>query len=118
MQSVRSPPLFSGKERPWRDAPSYGPTTGRVNTSICFGVSDLRIRPAAEADIPVILSFIRDLAEYEKLPQEVVATEERLRRALFGSPSRAEVVLACQGQDPVGFALFFHSFSTFLGLPG
>jgi GNAT superfamily N-acetyltransferase len=78
----------------------------------------LTIRPATRADIPLVLSFIRDLAEYEKLAHEVVATEEKLAQALFGPRPYAEVLFAYEGGEPVGFALFFHSFSTFLGLPG
>ena len=78
----------------------------------------IRIRSAGVDDVPLILSFIRDLAEYEKLPHEVVATEDLLRRALFGSRPFAEVLIASLGEEPVGFALFFHNFSTFLGLPG
>lgn len=79
---------------------------------------DLRIRPAQPDDVPTILRFIRDLAEYEKLAHEVVATEERIRTALFGPRRYAEVVFACEGAREVGFALFFHTFSTFLGQPG
>jgi len=78
----------------------------------------LRIRPAVEADVPLILCFIRELAEYERLLDEVVATEERLRRTLFGPLPGAEVVIAEQGGEPVGFALFFHNYSTFLAQPG
>lgn len=81
-------------------------------------MSSISIRPAVAADVPLVLQFIRDLAEYEKLPHEVVATEERVRKALFGPRPYAEVVFACQGNEEVGFALFFHNFSTFLGLPG
>ena len=81
-------------------------------------MSSFSIRPAAPADVPLVLQFIRDLAEYEKLPHEVVGTEERLRKALFGPRPYAEVVFACQDKEEVGFALFFHNFSTFLGLPG
>ena len=78
----------------------------------------LHIRPAAEPDVPLILSFIRGLAEYERLAHEVVATEELLRRNLFGERRAAEVLLAFDGERAVGFALFFHNFSTFLGRPG
>ena len=78
----------------------------------------LRVRPAVRDDVPLILDFIRQLAEYEKLPHEVVATEARLRQALFGPRPYAEVVFACQDDEEVGFALFFHNFSTFLALPG
>jgi GNAT superfamily N-acetyltransferase len=79
---------------------------------------DVTIRPATEHEIPVVLAFIRELAQYEHLEHEAVATEEDLRRALFGSRPYAEVVFACVDGTPVGFALFFHNFSTFLGRPG
>ena len=76
------------------------------------------IRPASEADVPLILQFIRALAEYEKLSHKVVATEEILRRTLFGNPRFAEVVIGYEDAESVGFALFFHNYSTFLGRPG
>lgn len=75
------------------------------------------IRGATEKDIPLVLRFIKDLAEYEKLPHEVTATEDILRRNLFERKT-AEVLLAFEGDEPVGFAVFFHNFSTFLGKPG
>jgi len=78
----------------------------------------ITIRAAAVGDVGVILQFIRDLAKYEHLEHEVVATEGMLREALFGSRPYAEVVLACLDGEPVGFALFFHNFSTFLGRAG
>jgi GNAT superfamily N-acetyltransferase len=78
----------------------------------------ISIRPAVEGDVALILQFIRDLAQYEHLEHQVVATEEMLREALFGSRPYAEVVLACLNGEPVGFALFFHNFSTFLGQAG
>ena len=68
--------------------------------------------------MPLILSFIRELAEYERLSDEVVATEQALREHLFGERPVAEVVIGEEGGTPAGFALFFHSFSTFLGRPG
>jgi len=76
------------------------------------------LRPAMEDDVPLILSFIRDLAEYERLSHEVVATEEGLRRSLFGQRRVAEVVLGYYHREPVSFALYFHNFSTFLGQAG
>ncbi len=79
---------------------------------------DLRIVPATESDVPLILSFVRKLAEYEKLSHEVVATEEGLREGLFGARRAAEVLLAYWNDQPAGFALFFHNFSTFVGKPG
>jgi GNAT superfamily N-acetyltransferase len=80
--------------------------------------SVLRIRAAQPGDVPLVLDFIRRLAEYEKLAHEVVATEAELRRWLFGERPYAEVVIAEQDGSPAGFALFFHNFSTFLGRPG
>jgi GNAT superfamily N-acetyltransferase len=76
------------------------------------------VREAARDDVPLILSFIRELAEYERLSHEVVATEESLRENLFGGRRYAEVLIAEHDGDPAGFALFFHNFSTFLGKPG
>jgi GNAT superfamily N-acetyltransferase len=79
---------------------------------------ELEIRGATEDDVPLILSLIKELAEYERLSHEVVATEETLRESLFGERPVAEVLICHHGGDPAGFALFFHSFSTFLGKPG
>jgi GNAT superfamily N-acetyltransferase len=76
------------------------------------------ISPASPADIPTILGLIRDLAEYERAPNDVVATEDGLREVLFGKRPSAEVVLAVEGETAVGFAVFFHNFSTWLGRPG
>src|SRR5258706_134904 len=78
----------------------------------------LRIASATERDLPLILSFIKKLAEYEKLSHVLVATEDLLRHALFGPRPAAEVILAYWDDEPVGFALFFHNFSTFLGRRG
>ncbi len=78
----------------------------------------LQIRAAVEEDAPLILRLIEELAEYERLSQEVVATEGSLRRSLFGERPFAEALIAELGDEPAGFALFFHSFSTFLGRPG
>ena len=76
------------------------------------------VREASEGDVPLILSLIRELAEYEKLSHEVVATEEDLRVSLFGERPFAEVLIAEHDGAPAGFALFFHNFSTFLARPG
>lgn len=81
-------------------------------------MGEVRVRAASEADVPLILSFIEELAEYERLSHEVVATEEALRRWLFGEHPVAEVAIGEDGEEPAGFALFFPSFSTFLGRPG
>lgn len=78
----------------------------------------ITIRHATVTDVPTILDFIRSLAEYEHLEHEMVATEEGLRETLFGPRAYAEVVFGCVNQEPVGFALFFHNYSTFLGKPG
>jgi len=79
---------------------------------------NISIRQAREQDVPTILGFIRELADYEKLSHEVVATESMLRQHLFGPRPVAEVLIAELDTKAVGFALFFHNFSTFLGRPG
>jgi len=80
--------------------------------------ANIQLRPANPADIPLILDLIRGLAEYERLAHEAVATPADVEAALFGPRPAAEVVIAeCDGA-PAGFALFFISFSTFLGKPG
>ena len=76
------------------------------------------IRAATIEDIPLVLRFIKELADYEKLPHEVTATEELLRRNLFTERKTAEVLLAFEGNEAVGFAVFFQNFSSFLGKPG
>jgi GNAT superfamily N-acetyltransferase len=76
------------------------------------------IRPAAADDMPLVLDFIRELAVYERLEHEVSATTADLATALFGPRPYAEVIFACLDGTPVGFALFFHNFSTFIGKPG
>jgi len=81
-------------------------------------LSDFRIRTAVAEDVPVILRFIKKLARYERLSHEVIATEESLRKNLFGKNRFAEVILAEYRRKVVGFALYFHNFSTFLGTPG
>ena len=81
-------------------------------------VLDFTIRLATAQDVPLILRFIKGLAEYEKLTHEVTATEELLRETLFGSRQVAEVIIGEYRGEPVGFALFFHNYSTFLGRPG
>ena len=77
-----------------------------------------RIQPATERDTGTILRLITELAEYEKLVHEVSATEAGLREALFGPRPAAEAVIGYAGDEAVGFALFFHNFSTFLGRRG
>jgi GNAT superfamily N-acetyltransferase len=78
----------------------------------------VEIRAATTDDVPLIFALIGELAEYEKLSHEVVATEEQIRATLFGDRSVAEVVIASLDGTPVGFALFFPNYSTFLGRPG
>ena len=78
----------------------------------------LRIRAAQPADVPVIADLIRQLAKFEKLENEVVLTEELLVNGLFGPHPYAETVIAEEDGQPIGFALFFHTFSTFLARPG
>ena len=79
----------------------------------------MTIRPAREADLGLVLELIRELAEYERLTHEVVATEELLREALFGERAVAEAAIAESGEgDPVGFVLWYTTFSTFQCLPG
>jgi GNAT superfamily N-acetyltransferase len=79
---------------------------------------DFAIRDAVVADIPIILHLIRDLAAYERAPDEVVANEEGLRNVLFGHEPCAKVVLGFCDDEPVGFAVYFFNFSTWLGRPG
>jgi GNAT superfamily N-acetyltransferase len=78
----------------------------------------IALRYATEDDAGLLLDFIRQLADYEKLSHEVVADEATLRESLFGNRRVAEVVIASWEGEPAGFALFFHNFSTFLGRPG
>ena len=81
--------------------------------------AELRIVPATRDDVPLIRAFILELAEYEKaLPGEAPVTEEDLTSTLFGSRPAAEVLLAYLGEEPAGFALFFHNYSTWLGKKG
>lgn len=79
---------------------------------------EFHIEPATVADVPVILKLVKGIAEYERLSDEVVATEERLRKSLFGTRPGAEVAIGSVDQEPVGFAVYFHNYSTFLGRAG
>ncbi len=79
---------------------------------------DFTIRFATKDDVLLILSFIKQLAEYEQLAHEVIATEDILKETLFGEHKGAEVIIGEYKKEAVGFALFFHNFSTFLGRPG
>ena len=87
-------------------------------TAIDTRVDGFTLRPATEEDCSQILHFIRQLAEYEKLSHEVVATEAKLRQTLFGEHPTAEVLLGFYRSQPVAFALFFSNYSTFLAQPG
>jgi GNAT superfamily N-acetyltransferase len=78
----------------------------------------LVIRDATPADVPLLMTLIRELADYEKLGHELLATEELMERALFGSPPSAEALIAEQGGEAVGYALFYSTFSTFLAIQG
>jgi len=79
---------------------------------------NLTIRPAIQDDVPLILTLVKELAEYEQLGHTVTATEESLRESLFGEKPAAEVLIAEVNGQPVGFANFFRSFSSFVGRPG
>jgi len=81
-------------------------------------LNNFKIRAAKENDTSLILSFIKELADYEKLSADVVATEDALRESLFGNKPFAEVLLGFVDNEPASFAVFFHNFSTFLGKPG
>jgi GNAT superfamily N-acetyltransferase len=79
---------------------------------------DFEIKPATVADVPVILQLIRELAEYERAPNDVVATEEGLREVLFGDRPAAHVLIGRENGEPVAFAVYFFNFSTWLGRAG
>ena len=79
---------------------------------------NINVRPGTIDDVPTVLRFINELAEYEKLAHASVATAEQLERHLFGERSYAETLIGELDGEPVGYALFFHSFSTFEGAPG
>ena len=81
-------------------------------------IPGFRIQPARKPDVPVLLTFIKKLADYERLSHEVVATEEVLRQTLFGRRRTAEAAIGYFDKQPVGFVLFFHNYSTFLGRAG
>jgi GNAT superfamily N-acetyltransferase len=81
-------------------------------------MNNFLIRPTTAHDVPTILMLIRDLAEYERAPNAVVATEDGLRDVLFGSKPAAEVLLASEADNPIGYAVYFFNFSSWLGRPG
>ena len=80
--------------------------------------AQVRIASATESDVNVVMSLVKELAAYEKMSGDVVATEADIKRALFSNPPAAEALIARAGREVVGFALFFQSFSTFLGRRG
>ena len=81
-------------------------------------MTDIVIRPAVREDVPRILAFIRELAEFEKLAHEAMADPADVTEHLFGTRPYAEALMAEAGGEPAGFALFFHNYSTFAGKPG
>lgn len=87
-----------------------------INTNT--GLQNFIIREASVEDTPVIITYIKKLAEYERLLDKVVLTEQGIQEFLFGEKPFAEVLLALESNNCVGFALFFHNFSTFEGRPG
>ena len=80
--------------------------------------SEFSIRPAVATDVPIIHALIRELAEYERAPHDAIATEEGLREVLFGESPSAQVLLALEEGEAVGFAVYFFNFSTWLGRAG
>jgi GNAT superfamily N-acetyltransferase len=105
----------AGYERKSDDTVSTDSPSSATSASSSTAIT---IRAATERDVPLILSFIRQLAEYERLLDAVKATEEALRTTLFGPKPVGEVLIAQEGATPVGFALFFQNYSTFLAQPG
>jgi GNAT superfamily N-acetyltransferase len=80
--------------------------------------ADITLRFAVEGDVPLILAFIKEIAEFERLSHEVTATEESLRDSLFSGANNPEVVLCFLNNQPVAYAVFYHNFSTFVGRKG
>lgn len=80
--------------------------------------NDYQVNPATPADVPVILQMARGLAEYERMPQAVTASEDDILRTLFEEPRRAEAAIGYVGGEPAGIVVFFHTYSTFVGRPG
>ena len=100
-----------------RGCPSDGVLNLQPDGTMSMSV-DVRIEPAREGDAPLILRLIKSLAEYERLSDEVVATEATVRASLFGDDPKAEAVIAYAGGEPVGFAVWFHNYSTFVSRHG
>lgn len=80
--------------------------------------AEITVRPARAEDSALVLDFIQQLAHYEKLEHECIATAEQIRETLFGANAKAESLLAFEGENPAGFAVYFYSYSTFLAKPG
>ena len=80
--------------------------------------AEITVRPARAEDSALVLDFIQQLARYEKLEHECIATAEQIRETLFGPNAKAESLLAFEGENPAGFAVYFYSYSTFLAKPG
>jgi GNAT superfamily N-acetyltransferase len=112
-----SPPLRRDKSIPATTAVAPFDVSWRISSRVKTAQT-FQIHPARVEDVPVILQLIRDLATYERAPHEVTATEEQLVDVLFGERPAAEVLLAFEGKSPVGFAVYFYNFSTWLGRPG
>jgi GNAT superfamily N-acetyltransferase len=91
---------------------------GRKESAAVPEKSKLTIRKASANDIPLVFQLIKELAEFERISREVIATEEILRESLFGERPAAEVILAEFAAGPAGFAVYFNNFSTFVGRPG
>lgn len=103
----------------WDAEPQGFPVVMPEKETMKMAANDIvQVMAATAADVPIILDLIRGLAEYEKLSTEVVASEELLHQHLFGPKPVAEVRIAWLRNEAVGFALYFHNFSTFLGRPG
>ncbi len=101
---------------PTEQTTARNPAADKIN--MATDTASLEIRPATESDVPVILSFIRKLAEYGDISDEVSATEDDIRAALFGPNPVAAAVFAWYGNQPAGFALYHYTFASFLGRPG
>src|SRR5690242_19246805 len=113
---------MGGSRRAWsttRSRASPTPTVRCALSSACAtGRNDAADPCRRKGDVPVIAELIRGLARFERLEDQVTMTEEKLTRSLFGDRPYAETLIAEDDGQPVGFALFFHNFSTFLGRPG
>ncbi len=115
----RSPTIRKCGACIWARTSTSSWSAGRVPQRTERGIHmPVTISPATEKDVPLVFAFVRKLAEYEKLPHHVTATEDDLRANLFGDRRAAEAVIAYLDGAPAGFAVFFHNFSTYTGKPG